>query len=1206
MTEPDQKAMGLAQAGYSSDASSIKSFSTASDDESFNANVGQASDQRSNSEETDATRFRYLSREQQLAAIISLLASGKARLDDSTGKHGPLLEDYKKKALLSRDKREAMIPTFLHILARTCAFQGLGKEILVGMIKYLLENQGGSHNSRHQHDAKEYPVLHVAMTFNNFTFINALRECGLPEKVQELLHATNHEEMNSLHYAFERVLRRALDANRDAGQETAIASNDPSLRSIMKMINEFVKDAAPATVASKDRYGNTPIHYALDYANCLFQAKRYKTVIERLLKKGDEILTLNAALHFNDDMRSPYLYFLGTRDKWLSERSSSTEELPPLSREDNELLDKDVAGQRRRASHSLSRARGSPLEEDKEDGLKRPPPSSELEELCQSRPPVAQLHLMIRGEKTEAAYAMPYRARGASRSVAECELHAVARAQLARAVTDCPPPAAGETLPKALPSSQARGFNRAIGLMAAEGLSDMVQSDEASSSNVTPDEMELVLDTTQDEDKASFGTTVDEMEPPSQSLEEEEAESPAGAIRDDTSKASLDLNAEADKIGQLVKAHYLRTRTETEAKKLLYGKVASDRNLYFEASHLNGRSLSEVIDLIEKLSNAGGFEDTLSYVSIPILSTLHDEATAFELGDKMDDADGKEPPGRLSEEGSKSGLGRSALISIFDKLASVNVRRIIRLHVDDRDAVPHTDSAIEQAIRGCDSSSPSRDMKRAIRVDEWDWSKPDLSMDVISFAAPMATHINLYWSGNHTTLKGWLSEDMISRHSSSKRKMLREVTLHAFSGFESRERIKKMIEGFQQEVKVRTNNQVKVQLVQCPGNIISGLDSGDGEDASETETPRGPLPQVWVQKMEEFREAFLPLYATLGSEMTIPRVRVALIDDGVDLLNLHTFGVLEASGMSYCPSDGAREQPWHQSTNGHGTVMANMMTRINPWMSLDVMKVRAGVGSTPAGEFRTIYAASVASAIEDAIIRGVDIISMSFTIRKAAARSSSAASSEGVAAGAGGEDAPTGEAAIEALRQAINKAKDRDILMFCSAADDIQQTGKDNLPYGAAPDSILRIGAALQLGQRDPASEDVRSISYFCPGNQVAESENPDSCRPVEYHDGSSVATALAAGLASLIVQCTTVVNAYHGGRTKPFSSWVANLRKHENMRTAFDNISYSEHQDKKFPPVWKMFGDAAKRIDEAHSDRDKMAKLEELVRELCHKIQTM
>jgi hypothetical protein len=115
-----------------------------------------------------------------------------------------------------------------------------------------------------------------------------------------------------------------------------------------------------------------------------------------------------------------------------------------------------------------------------------------------------------------------------------------------------------------------------------------------------------------------------------------------------------------------------------------------------------------VIDLIEKLSNAGGFEDTLAYVNLPTLSIPPDESGRRSAHSKED-----------TRQQRGDALGRNALVKVFDKLAAVNVRRILRLHVDDADEVPHTDAAIERAIRGCDSCSPGEAKRQAIVVELW-------------------------------------------------------------------------------------------------------------------------------------------------------------------------------------------------------------------------------------------------------------------------------------------------------------------------------------------------------------------------------------------------------------------------------------------------------------------------------------------------------
>lgn len=335
---------------------------------------------------------------------------------------------------------------------------------------------------------------------------------------------------------------------------------------------------------------------------------------------------------------------------------------------------------------------------------------------------------------------------------------------------------------------------------------------------------------------------------------------------------------------------------------------------------------------------------------------------------------------------------------------------------------------------------------------------------------------------------------------------------------------------------------------------------------------------------------------------------MALIDDGIDLSSLDTYNnVVQATGLSYCPPYGKTERPWHQSTNGHGTIMANMIVRINPWVALDVMRIQDSMAYKPGAEggMRTISALSAANAIDGARIRKADIISMSWTIRKLAKTKINGANAENL-------QTPE-EKAIRALQEAIDRARADSILMFCSAADDIQVVGKDSLPFSRAPDYIFRIGAALPKGQRDPASEDVNSISYFFPGNQVADAWNPRSAKTVEYHDGSSVSTALAAGLASLIMYCTNVVREYHEAATKGENqnrralekreAWAKKLRVHDNMRKAFDNIYQKEHEDKKFLPVWHVFGKATDKMKSVKGEKI-IDELDDLVTQLCSNLE--
>jgi hypothetical protein len=95
--------------------------------------------------------------------------------------------------------------------------------------------------------------------------------------------------------------------------------------------------------------------------------------------------------------------------------------------------------------------------------------------------------------------------------------------------------------------------------------------------------------------------------------------------------------------------------------------------------------------------SVGGFLDTLAYVYIPGL----DQATAPVKQEKPErKAYGR---GRASQVQENPKMGRNDLVSVFDKLSSCGVTRILRLQVDDLEDPAHTDSAIEMALQGAES-----------------------------------------------------------------------------------------------------------------------------------------------------------------------------------------------------------------------------------------------------------------------------------------------------------------------------------------------------------------------------------------------------------------------------------------------------------------------------------------------------------------------
>ncbi|KAL7925734.1 peptidase S8/S53 domain-containing protein [Trichoderma austrokoningii] len=484
-------------------------------------------------------------------------------------------------------------------------------------------------------------------------------------------------------------------------------------------------------------------------------------------------------------------------------------------------------------------------------------------------------------------------------------------------------------------------------------------------------------------------------------------------------------------------------------------------------------------------------------------------------------------------------MERTDLIEVFDKFASQKVRRILGLFVEDGDGFSHSDAAIERAIRGkcCMKIDSDSHRNSALEIEYWDWKKPDLSLDTIAFAAPNVKSVNLYWSGNWTVLRGWCCPSKFIPELDQESKpdprfdpvfipapMLETIHLHAFTGSEGPKRVEIMIGNFKQMINGWSSKTLAVEEKMYPSTINFGILPDEGQDLSvEAETAKDP-DQEWLKAMDNLRTALMGIVKFLAQKNKPPEpIKVAVIDDGVDLDKIEfPADILQITGMSFCSPIGKRERPWHQSDNGHGTTMVNMGLRFFPWIKLEVMKIEQGRSYSSQGATRTIYPDSAAKAIEAAIIRDADIISMSWTIKRPTKELTSNIPDSKE------RSQSISQMGIQALCNALKDAAEDNILMFCSAADNVNLEGRDTLPFSAAPDAIFRIGAATEYGQRDPASEDPQNISYYFPGNHVAELRNPRSTKPVVYHDGSSISTALAASFTATLLSMVNMLVAYY------------------------------------------------------------------------------
>ncbi len=131
--------------------------------------------------------------------------------------------------------------------------------------------------------------------------------------------------------------------------------------------------------------------------------------------------------------------------------------------------------------------------------------------------------------------------------------------------------------------------------------------------------------------------------------------------------------------------------------------------------------------------------------------------------------------------------------------------------------------------------------------------------------------------------------------------------------------------------------------------------------------------------------------------------------------------------------------------------------------------------------------------------RKADIISMSWTIKKTTENATH----------------------IEDLEEAVKTAATNGILMFCAASDGGAVTDL-TFPAESGRDSVFKIGAATEEGKAWKWVGEGNNIDFIFPGLKVVQERYHQEAllQKCNLLTGSSVATALAAGLAALVLDC--------------------------------------------------------------------------------------
>jgi hypothetical protein len=135
-------------------------------------------------------------------------------------------------------------------------------------------------------------------------------------------------------------------------------------------------------------------------------------------------------------------------------------------------------------------------------------------------------------------------------------------------------------------------------------------------------------------------------------------------------------------------------------------------NLYFDAT--GHKEASKIVDLVHRMEH-GGFWKTLSYVYIPTLQyTDQEREPTAKTGKKSYSA-------ATADQGLKENpqTGRTALVSVFDKLCKAGVHNILRLYVEDREQPSPTDAALERALQGRESMADASSGRGSFHVETW-------------------------------------------------------------------------------------------------------------------------------------------------------------------------------------------------------------------------------------------------------------------------------------------------------------------------------------------------------------------------------------------------------------------------------------------------------------------------------------------------------
>ncbi|KAI1124133.1 hypothetical protein F5Y10DRAFT_280401 [Nemania abortiva] len=532
----------------------------------------------------------------------------------------------------------------------------------------------------------------------------------------------------------------------------------------------------------------------------------------------------------------------------------------------------------------------------------------------------------------------------------------------------------------------------------------------------------------------------------------------------------------------------------------------------------------------------------------------------------------------------KPGRGRTDLTFFFNWLRNKQVDHILKVVVDDSPERPHSDKAIENCLKH-------------FQVESLEWRKLDICPETLFNACRVVSHLHLWWSGNRAILRAWSEPEGLAKLENLKTitllwnsaEVLEPVDVIQLYIKDFEARLARAVKSFEL-AKAGSNTRPLTQGIRRTNTGAEGIGNVEATplrtilvEAIEENTPMNhngaapggsrtkPLSTTnqrnlsahrWLNCMDTFADEIQNVAVPPTQQDKLKRdITVALIDDGVNI-GVPTVAGKVVGGATF-DRGGPGENgpsPYFLSASGHGTVMADMICRVCPTAKLYVFKLETHATQDPITEGQAhnqIVTKSAALAVEASVARGVDIISISWTVKKP-------------------KDTEQ-DADLKDLGHAIKRALDAGILVFC-AASDAGNFSDEEYPYDFDRNRIIRIGAATDDGRPWERSGDTKALSFIFPGcSVVSRNARLESAVPSHFREntGSSVATALAAGLAALILHCVrlaAILNENDGQTAAPLEADNRrSLKDYRNMKAVFENIGV-DREIHKFIEVWNRF----------------------------------